>query len=202
MNQEQVSTAPFFAPRYPVFPFPEIIASSRPLEIEVGCGKGRFIMARAERHPEIDFLALDIASKWLKIGQARATKRGLSNLRFLPAEAREIFSDHIPAGRVSQFHVYFPDPWPKRKHHRRRVVSESVLRMMYDRLTPEGCVWIATDYADYFESILQAVQCCGVPWKGVSKKNERFAAPGEPMTNYEAKYFQAGRDLYYLELRK
>ena len=159
-------------------------------------------MARAERNPEINFLALDIASKWLKIGQERAAKKGLSNLKFLPAEAREILREHIPAARVSQFHIYFPDPWPKRKHQRRRVLSEEVLGMLYERLTPAGRVLVSTDYAGYFEAIQEAVQNCGKPWKVAIRKNERFAAPDEPMTNYETKYFAAGRDLFYMELRR
>ncbi|OGW72680.1 MAG: tRNA (guanosine(46)-N7)-methyltransferase TrmB [Omnitrophica bacterium GWA2_52_12] len=191
-----------FAPRFPVFPFPEFLAGDRPFEMEIGCGKGRFIMARAERHPEINFLALDIASKWLKIGQERAVKKGLANLKFLPAEAREILRDHIPAGRVSQFHIYFPDPWPKRKHQRRRVLSEEVLRMLYERLAPAGRVLISTDFSGYFEAIQEAVRNCGVSWKVAMKKNERFAAADEPMTNYETKYFKAGRDLYYMELKR
>ena len=190
-------------PRYPDCPFPELLASESPLEVEIGCGKGKFITARAEKNPGINFLAMDKAGKWLKRRRLSAEKRGLSNLKFLVADAREIIRDHLPRERVSMFHIYFPDPWPKRRHRDRRLVTAEFLRQLYERLVRGGFVYAATDDADYFLAFKEAIEKSGCAWMLRETKNERMVCDVElPMTNYETKFHTEGRDLHYLEARK
>ncbi len=190
-------------PRHTEFPFPELLKSTKPLEIEIGCGKGKFITARAEKSTERNLLAIDKAGKWLKRRRLSAEKRGLAHLKFLVADAREILRNHIPQGRVSIFHIYFPDPWPKRRHRDRRLVTADFLRLLFDRLVPGGLLYAATDDADYFQAIKKAVQESGCAWQMREACNTRLTTDVElPMTNYENRFFTAGCDLYYLELKK
>ena len=171
-----------------------------PLEVEIGCGKGKFLSNRSTVCPEINFLGIDYAGKWMKIGQKRGEKRQIRNLKFLKVHARPILTHYLPAGKVSVFHVYFPDPWPKRRHQKRRVISQEILGLMRSRLVPGGKIEIATDFADYFKSIQELVRETAVWWGGVKESvNQRLFCP-DMKTSYELKYEAEGRPLYYMEL--
>ncbi|MBP9864800.1 MAG: tRNA (guanosine(46)-N7)-methyltransferase TrmB [Candidatus Omnitrophica bacterium] len=190
-------------PRLMECPFPDFLGSSSPFEIEIGCGKGKFIAARAERNKSINFAAIDKAGKYLKRRKLAAQKKGLTNLKFLVADAREVLRQHVPSGRVSIFHIYFPDPWPKRRHRDRRLVTAELLQQLYDRLKPGGLLYAATDDGDYFQAIMKAVAASGCPWQVREARNTRLTTDVDlPMTNYENRFFTAGRDLHYLELKK
>jgi tRNA (guanine-N7-)-methyltransferase len=138
----------------------------------------------------------------MRFGVERAAKRGLGNVRFVRCEAKEFVTDCIPPERVSIFHVYFPDPWPKRRHRKRRLVTPTFLALLHDRLQPEGRVELATDDADYFAQMEASVLGCGRKWRQVDvRENERIFEP-ELRTNYEIKFADAGKTLFYLELVK
>ncbi len=190
-------------PRFAECPFPDFLSSDRLLEVEIGCGKGKFIAARSEKNPGINFLAIDKSGQWLKRRKQSAEKRGISNLKFLVVDAMEIIRAYIPHEKVSIFHIYFPDPWPKRRHRSRRLVTEELLRLLYERLVPGGFVYAATDDKDYFLAFQEAVQKCGCPWAVHEAKNERLVCDVNlPMTSYETKFHIEGRDLHYLKLKK
>ncbi len=176
------------------------LESPQPLEIEIGTGKGRFMLARAEAHPDKRFIAVDRAGKWLHIGRERAQKRGLSNIVFLKTDACELLRQKIPSGRTQSFHIYFPDPWPKKRHNKRRLLTADFLVLLYSRLKPGGRLFIATDFTHYHESILEAAAEASLPW-AMRESHERLN-PEDGKTNYEMKYEAAGRTLHYLEFRK
>ena len=182
--------------------FREIFGNDNPVEIEIGCGKAKFLIARAAESPQINFLGIDLIWKWMKFAVERTEKRGLENIRFIRADARETVIHGLAPGSVSVFHVYFPDPWPKRRHRKRRLVTGEFLRLLHGRLAAAGLIELATDHADYYSRMRMAVVQSGIDWRGVrTAVGERlFAAPVK--TNYEIKYEEAGRELHYLELEK
>ncbi len=181
--------------------FSELFENSNPLEIEIGCGKGKFLLARALECPEINFLGIDRVQKWMKIGIERSLKRKVENIKFVKEDARLVLENLMP-GTVSVFHVYFPDPWPKRRHRSRRLVGEALLRLLHSRLRTEGFVEIATDDLDYFSEIKKASEKTKILWKNIRETvNRRLYSPLSK-TNYELKYEAAGKNLYYLELQK
>ncbi len=182
--------------------FLEIIQSERPLEIEIGCGKGRFLFGQARRYPEINFLGIDRVAKWMKKRAGRVEKEGLNHLKFIKADAREILNNHVPSYRVSVFYVYFPDPWAKRRHKKRRLVTSEFLALLHDRLASGGQIQMATDDEDYFLGIKKAVSLSGIEWRGIRESsNQRFGEPLEK-TNYEMKFEAQKKNIYYLELTK
>ncbi len=182
--------------------FQEIFANDHPVEIEIGCGKAKFLIARAQEYPQINFLGIDAAWKWMKYAVERTEKRGLVNAKFLWADARDAVRYGVADGTVSTFHIYFPDPWPKRRHRKRRLVTGPFLKLLYERLTGSGLVELATDHSDYYVQMTEAVAKSGAQWSNVRNTSGRrlFIAPAK--TNYEIKYEVQGRTLYYLELEK
>ena len=125
----------------------------RPLEIEIGSGKGRFLAARAAKNPETQYLAIErMLSRVRKIDK-KATRLNLSNLRVLRLEAFYTFYYLLPPHRVRAVYVFFPDPWPKRHHHNRRLFSPLFLDALWARLEIGGTVQVATDHLDYFAEI-------------------------------------------------
>ena len=181
----------------------ELFDNDRPLEVEIGSGKGKYLLARAQLEPEINFVGFDYIWKYLKIGWARAQKRELENLLFFKAEAVDVITHLTPGECVSIFHIYFPDPWHKRKHHKRRYMTDDFVRMLHNRLVPGGRIEIATDNFDYYMWLRRTLVEAGEDlWSRTrSQENERILNP-EIKTNFELKYEAEGRDLYYLELQK
>jgi tRNA (guanine-N7-)-methyltransferase len=181
----------------------ELFDSGNALELEIGAGKGKFLLYRAEILPDVNFIGIDYVWKYLKIGWQRAQKRELENLRFFKAEAIEVVRHLTPATSVSIFHIYFPDPWHKRKHHKRRYLTAEFVRLLHDRLVPGGLLELATDNFDYYMWLQAMLIEAGEDlWsRRREQKNERILNP-EMKTNFELKYEAEGRELYFLELAK
>jgi tRNA (guanine-N7-)-methyltransferase len=134
-------------------PFDSLFDPARPLEVDVGCGFGRFLLARAAAHPERQFLGIDRQLGRIRKIDRKLARAGLTHVRLLRLEAFYSLQFLLPLHRVRTFHVYFPDPWPKRRHHRRRLFSEAFLDVLWSRLEPGGTVEVATDHLDYFADI-------------------------------------------------
>jgi tRNA (guanine-N7-)-methyltransferase len=181
----------------------ELFPDSRPFEMEIGSGKGRFLLERAAKHPERNFLGIDYAWRFLKEGHQRVEKRGLGNLRFYKAEAGDVVRRLVPDGSVEVFHIYFPDPWPKRAHRKRRLLTADFFKLVHRRLKTGGLLELATDNFDYLIAFKAAlIEAGDTLWSAVREsRNQRLLDP-EIRTHFEAKYLRQGRDLYYIELRK
>lgn len=180
---------------------PELFPLKQPLEIEIGCGKGKFALQRAQENPGINILAFDKLWKFLKRRKVNADKQELSNLIYFKAEARLFLEKAVPDKAVSIFHLYFPDPWPKRKHHERRTFDLDFLKLVWQKTVSGGFFEIATDFEDYYQ-VMKKVIGAQKDWKLTRETvNERFFAP-TCLTNYELKYQAEGRKLHYIELQK
>ncbi len=130
------------------FPHP-----GRPLEVDMGCGKGRFLLARARRFPETNFLGVDRLLGRIRKIDRKAGHAGLDNLRLLRADGYYTATYLIPAATVSAYYIFFPDPWPKVRHHRHRLFNEAFMRALARTLRPGGGVHVATDHLPYFDEI-------------------------------------------------
>ena len=181
--------------------FEEIFARKAPVEMEIGVGKGRFLLETAARHPEIDFLGLEWSVKHLRIARDRAAKRGLLNLRLHRGDARHVLGSLVPDGALTRVHVYCPDPWPKKRHHKRRLFVPETTRQIERVLAPGGYLNVSTDYGEYFEAIVAVV---GEVTRLVRAEDPRLAEDGaeEGRTNYEVKYLAAGRTIHRATWRR
>lgn len=126
---------------------------SAPLEVDLGCGEGSFLLDRATRHPERNFLGVERLLGRVRNVCTRARHRHLENVRVLRLETSYTVHYLLPRRSVSVFHVLFPDPWPKRRHHRRRLIHPPFLEAAASALLENGELRIKTDHEDYFGHI-------------------------------------------------
>ena len=137
----------------PLLEWAAVFGNAQPVEIEIGVGKGRFLIDAAQKNDQINYLGIEWAAKYLRIAQARSQKRQLQNVRFARVDAREFVEFFVPSASVQAYHIYFPDPWPKGRHHKRRLINSSFIAAVYPLLKDRGRVFIATDYQKYAEEI-------------------------------------------------
>ena len=173
-----------------------IFGRRAPIEVDLGCGDGSFLLARATQHPERDFLGIEQMA-----GRARATSRkigaeGLTNARVLQMEVWHALN-LLPWDSVDLFSLLFPDPWPKRRHHNRRVVTREFLRAVARVLKAAGILQIKTDQSDYFAA-MQSI----VPLVPELKEITARAEAELPLTTFERRFQERGVPIYSLALRK
>ena len=127
-----------------------LFARPGPLEIEVGSGKGLFLRTAAAEHPEVNFLGIEMARKYARFAAAALAKRELGNALVVAADALRIFDELLPDESLSAVHVYFPDPWWKKRHRKRRVMRDSFVADVQRTLQPGGTLHFWTDVEEYF----------------------------------------------------
>jgi tRNA (guanine-N7-)-methyltransferase len=126
-----------------------------PLEVEVGSGKGLFLRNAAAARPEVDYLGIEVVRKYAEFAAATLAKIGLHNAMVVHADALRIFHELIPESSLAAVHVYFPDPWWKKRHKKRRVMRESFVRDVERTLLPGGLLHFWTDVEEYFQTSLE-----------------------------------------------
>jgi tRNA (guanine-N7-)-methyltransferase len=131
-----------------------------PLEIEVGSGKGLFLSAAAAGDPTRDFLGVEIIGKYARFVAARLVKRQANNARIMHGDAQFLFRDHLADGTLAAVHVYFPDPWWKARHRKRRVMNSAFLAQVERTLEPGGTLHFWTDVEEYYLTSLALIAEC------------------------------------------
>jgi len=173
----------------------EAFGRSAPVVLEIGCGHGHAAIAYAKSFPEHDLLALDVHGPGIARMLADAEREGVPNLRIVEDDVEDFIADRVAPQTFSAVHLYFPDPWPKARHARRRFVSAERLEMLARVLRPGGVVRIATDQAFYADHVRAVV--ADSPYFDVVE----VARPEwRPEDGFEAKGRAAGRDIHELEL--
>jgi len=122
----------------------------QPLEVELGCGDATFLVEYAARHPERNFLGIERLLGRIRKLDKKGRRLGLTNLRGIRIECGYFLQYLLPPGTVSVFHIYFPDPWPKKKHRRNRLIQARFPSLAHAALVPGGRVYLRTDDPDYF----------------------------------------------------
>jgi tRNA (guanine-N7-)-methyltransferase len=125
-----------------------------PLEVEVGTGKGLFLQSAAMAVPEHNFLGIEISHKYARFAASRLARQGLTNAIVVNGDAHRLFAELLPNDSLAAVHVYFPDPWWKKRHHKRRVMNERFVRDLSRTLAPDGMLHFWTDVRDYFDATL------------------------------------------------
>jgi tRNA (guanine-N7-)-methyltransferase len=170
-----------------------IFGRKAPLHVDVGCGDGSFLCALAQRLPNENFLGIERL-----LGRIRSSARktaGLRNVRLLQMESSYAVRYLLSAGSVETFYLLFPDPWPKRRHHRRRIVTPDFLNSVRTALNKNGVIYMATDHLDYLRKI-----------KEIAGSSPGFAIGGVdaelPPSAFELVFRQKGAPIHSLALRK
>ena len=134
-----------------------LFAADAPLEVEVGSGKGLFLQSAAIAHPDCNFLGIELAQKYAEHAAARLAKRELANAVVVHGDAQRVFGELLPDDSLAAVHVYFPDPWWKKRHRKRRVMNETFLNDVARTLAPGGRFHFWTDVEEYYASGLALV---------------------------------------------
>ena len=130
--------------------YPGVFGNANPVELELGSGDGTFIVHWAAQNPDRNFLAVERLLGRLRKIDRKGRRQGLGNLRVLRIEASYLMQYLLPSGSLAALHIYFPDPWPKRRHWRRRLINEHFAVLAARALAPDGVVYLRTDDQNYF----------------------------------------------------
>ena len=136
---------------------PEMFTPAQPLEVELGSGDGSFLAQWAAAYPGRNFLGVERLLGRLRKLNRKARRAGLANVRLMRIEAAYFLEFLLPPRSIRALHIYFPDPWPKRKHRRHRLVNERFPELASRVLTPQGVVYLRTDDADYFAQMREVL---------------------------------------------
>ena len=183
--------------------FGDIFGRDCPVHIEVGSGKGTFLLNQAKVAGDVNFLGIEWARKYYLYAVDRIGRWGLGNVRIIRTDAVSFIAEHVADESVECFHIYFPDPWPKKRHHKRRFVSPANLEQVLRCLKTGGQLRIATDHAEYFEVIQEVIAACGDKLEEIEFAHTAGAEAGEITgTNYERKYIKDKREILTIAARK
>ena len=183
--------------------FVRIFGRTGPVHIEIGSGKGTFLVNQARAMPGDNFLGIEWARKYYRHAVDRIGRWGLTNVRIIRTDAAVFLADFITDSSVECFHIYFPDPWPKKRHHKRRFICPANLEHLIRCLKTGGQLRIATDHEDYFEVIQELITNQDKGLEEIQFLPTVGADKGEWVgTNFERKYLKDQRSIYTLAVKK
>jgi tRNA (guanine-N7-)-methyltransferase len=173
-----------------------LFGNEHPVEMEIGTGKGTFLTDQAKARPEVNFLGIEWANWFYRYASDRLRRNHCLNARMVRAEANYFLTEFVPDGSLSVLHVYFPDPWPKKRHHKRRLIQPPFLHSVERVLARGGRLQVVTDHIGYFEENIEpAVR--GSKLTVIDYSRPGSAGEGEFVgTNFERKYRREGRPFY------
>ncbi len=182
--------------------FRAMFGDDRPIEMEIGSGKGGFLLDRARWLPERGFFGVEYANKYYLYAADRMRRWGVTNVRLMRADARHLVIHHLPPACLTILHIYHPDPWPKKRHHKRRLIQPAFVAAAAEALVPGGRIAVQTDHAEYFDQIREVTggekRLTPVPFD----IPETGVVEGRVQTNFEIKYAREGRRIYRMALAK
>ena len=164
---------------------------SRPLEVEVGCGKGQFLTRRAKENPDCDFLGIERMLERVRLFDGKCRRGHIDNAKVLRLEALYTFHYLLPAHHLRKVYVFFPDPWPKKKHHSHRLFGPLFLNALWKRLEVGGKLEFATDHREYFETVCEGF-AADVRFARVAPMDR----PPEVWTEFETMFRGQGLPIY------
>jgi tRNA (guanine-N7-)-methyltransferase len=173
-----------------------------PVTLEIGFGNGESLVALATAHPERNYIGIEVHRPGIGHLMLRAEEAGAQNLRVVCRDAVEVLQHCIPDGSLDEILLYFPDPWPKKRHHKRRIVQPDFVELVADKLKPQGVFRLATDWANYAEHMLEVV--------GASPRLRNLAADGRyvqrpesrPLTRFEQRGQRLGHEVWDLAFER
>jgi tRNA (guanine-N7-)-methyltransferase len=181
---------------FPRCDWPTVFGNANPVELEVGCGKGLFLVTSAAERPDVNFVGVEIVRKYQLLTATRVAKRGLCNVRVACSDALVFLRECVPANSLQAVHVYFPDPWWKKRHHKRRLWTPEFAVQCSRALRAGGVLYAITDVEEYGRAIRELVD---------AQPALRFVTPPEPgtpahdldyLTNFERKFRKEGRPIF------
>lgn len=180
----------------------EVFGNDRPVEIEVGFGKGLHLATAGEAHPEVNYLGIEVVRKYQLMAATRLARRGLGNVRVACVDARPFLRDCVRPGSVSRVHLYFPDPWWKKRHHKRRVFTPEFAGTCEHALRPGGELLVVTDVADYAAMVRETIRGHTRLAEAEAPEEHRPTHDLDYLTHFERKFRKEGRPIHRMRFVK
>jgi len=181
---------------YTPFDWREVFGNDHPVELEVGFGKGLFLLTAARTHPEINFAGVEIVRKYQLFTATRLAKRGLGNVRVACADALQLLPCCVASASLQAVHVYFPDPWWKKRHHKRRIFTAEFVAECARILRPGGQLHAATDVEEYAQ-VMSTVLAGQPALRPLPPPSEHEPAHDlDYLTNFERKFRKQGKAIF------
>ncbi len=172
------------------------------IELEIGCGKGGFLLRRAQQRPERLFVGIEWANKYFRFAADRMARWGIHNVRIMRTDAAHLVKHHLANECITVLHIYHPDPWPKKRHHKRRLIQPPFVAAAVRILMPGGRWAVQTDHEEYFQQIRDCLlgrsDLTEIPYDDPDSGIENSSVN----TNYEIKYRRAQRTIYRIAVVK
>jgi tRNA (guanine-N7-)-methyltransferase len=181
-------------PQFPV----GVFGRNAPVVLEIGFGNGDHLLSRAQAEPDKDFLGVEVHRPGAGRVMNRAQQTGLGNLRVACDDAVEVLRDWLSGRVLSEIVIYFPDPWPKKRHHKRRLVQPAFARLCAERLVPGGLLRLATDWADYARHMRETLDAEPLLANRAGAAGFVERPPERPLTRFEARGQRLGHEVFDL----
>ena len=169
--------------------------------LEIGFGGGEHLVHMAKTYPHVGIIGCEPFVNGVAMLLGKIRKAGVTNLAVHPGDARDLF-DVLPAGTLTKVFLNYPDPWPKKRHHRRRFVTQEHLQPLFEVMAPDAELRVATDIKDYVRQTLEEVPKAGFEWLAVGPDDWRRPWGDWLSTRYEQKALREGRTPHYLTFRR
>jgi tRNA (guanine-N7-)-methyltransferase len=168
--------------------------------LEIGCGMGETTATIAERHPQNDYLGIEVHTPGVGSLLKEISTRGIANLRVIQHDAVEVVRDMIAPGALSGIHIFFPDPWPKKRQQKRRLIQPEFVALLAERLAPSGYLHCATDWEDYANQMLEVLN----GERRLQNMANGFTPrpPYRPQTKFESRGLKLGHGVWDLVFRR
>ena len=190
-------------PLYPepiVLDWTNIFGNPNPIKIEIGPGKGEFLIYQASREVNSNFIGIEIRYKRVERINTQISKANLKNVKLLLGDARRILREAFAPESVSTFFIHFPDPWPKKRHIRRRIVHTESVETFYQRLIPGGRIYLTTDVETYAQEMFSILKE-HPGYKMIYAEKDQCGLPYHN-TFHETKFKALGRSIHYFCFEK
>lgn len=176
----------------------EVFGNDNPIYAEIGCGKGAFVSEMAKKHPNVNFVAVEVCLDVMVLAAEKAVAAGIDNVRYINGDAR-LLTEFFEDGECDRIYLNFSDPWPKNGHRKRRLTYKDFLSLYRKVLSPEGEIHFKTDNMKLFEFSLESFSQNGFKMKNISLDLHNSAFEGNVMTEYEQRFSGMGLPIYRLE---
>jgi tRNA (guanine-N7-)-methyltransferase len=182
---------------FPQLDLHALFGNGNPVILEIGSGKGRFLLSTAMERPDVNLIGIEKSLHYHRVIRDRFLKRDLRNVRLINHDAFVVLQKMIPDASIAEVHVYFPDPWPRKRERKRRIIRPEVLAEFRRVLVDGGMGIYVTDHEEYFESAAPLIEAA------FERTERRVPGPDDPpRTNYEAKYREEGRSIFEIRFWK
>jgi tRNA (guanine-N7-)-methyltransferase len=175
--------------------FVEIFGNENPVALEIGSGKGRFLIESGQERPDVNFVGIEKSLHYYRVIRRRLERHALPNTRIVNYDAFKVVRDMVANEAIDELHIYFPDPWPRKREQKRRMIRDEVMTEWIRVMKPDASGVYVTDHHEYFEKAIDVLRAFFD-----TEVSDALASP--PRTNYEAKYREEGRPIYEARFRR